>query len=320
MQQKHKNLRIVFAGTPEISATVLQGLIDNNQNIVGVFTQPDRTKGRGRKLQASPVKQLASSQGIEVFQPVSFKKEPQAIEALKALKPDVMVVIAYGLILPKEVLDVPKAGCINIHVSLLPKWRGAAPIQRAIEAGDEKMGITIMQMDEGLDTGDILYQIETEILNQDTAASLHDRLAQLSVPAVIHVLAKIEQDCLQPQKQDDTKATYAAKLTKEEGRINWALSANEISRKFRAFDPWPGSFIIVDDQVIKVTDVKVCKCHNTAFPGEVVDVTDDGIKVQTAKGCLIIGTLQFPGKKMQAVKSLQHGYALKQWVGKVFGS
>lgn len=224
-------LRIVFAGTPEISKVVLSALIKDEYDIVGVFTQPDRMKGRGKKVLPSPVKTLASEHNLKVFQPVSFRKEPEYIEQLKSLKPDVMIVLAYGLILPKAVLEVPKYGCINIHVSLLPKWRGAAPIQRAIEAGDRQTGVSIMQMDEGLDTGDVLHQQKIDIDIADTSALLHDKLAELSIPAVKKVLSDINNKTLCAIKQDHEKASYAHKISKEEGRIDFSQSAHEIERK-----------------------------------------------------------------------------------------
>ncbi|WP_116964072.1 methionyl-tRNA formyltransferase [Fastidiosibacter lacustris] len=314
-QNKGKNLRIVFAGTPEISATVLNNLIGQNYNIVGVFTQPDRVKGRGKKLQASAVKELALTHNIPVFQPISFNKEPQAIDDLQNLQADVMVVIAYGLLLPRVVLDVPKYGCINIHVSLLPKWRGAAPIQRAIEAGDTKTGITIMQMDEGLDTGDILHVVETPILKEDDSQTLHDRLAKLSVPAIYEVFSQIASGTLHSQKQPED-ATYARKLTKEEGLIDFNNTVQQIDCKVRAFSPWPSAYIKLDNEQVKISDIQVFKEKASSAIGTILSVDKSGLKVQACNGVINIGSLQFPGKKMLSIASILNGKDLGFLIGK----
>lgn len=317
---RQKNLRIVFAGTPEISAHVLESLIAKDHKIVGVFTQPDRARGRGRKSLPSPVKAIAEQHKLAVYQPVSFKKEPAYIAALKALNADVMIVLAYGLILPEAVLNTPKHGCINIHVSLLPRWRGAAPIQRAIEAGDQKTGVTIMQMDRGLDTGNILYQLETPILAEDTAASMHDKLAVLSIPALDKVLEDMRNDSLTPVQQDERFANCAAKLKKQEGQINWQQSAAEIERKVRAFFPWPGSYFYLDDTIIKVADVRASNEKAKAKAGQILDITQAGLKVQTADGIIVITKLQFPGKKMLGVDSILNGRNLTSYIGVTLAS
>ena len=316
MANNSKSLRIVFAGTPDISATVLNALIQDKYNIVGVFTQPDRVKGRGKKLEHSPVKACALAHNLPLFQPVSFKKVPEAIKQLADLNADVMIVIAYGLLLPKAVLDMPKYGCINIHVSLLPKWRGAAPIQRAIEAGDKKTGITIMQMDEGLDTGDILHVLETSISGDDTSLSLHNRLAELSIPAVYTVLKAMAEHKLNPQVQPEG-ATYAHKLTKEEGLINFNNTCQAIDCKVRAFTPWPSAYIKIDDETIKIADIEIVEQMTNFAIGTIIAVDKKGLKIQIQDGIVNIGSLQFPGKKMLPLASILNGKDLSYLIGKV---
>ena len=317
MTINHSTLRIVFAGTPKISADVLQGLLDRDYNIVGVLTQPDRSKGRGKKLTLSPVKALANLYQLEVFQPASFKQNTEILNALAELKPDVMVVIAYGLILPEEVLTLPQHGCVNIHLSLLPKWRGAAPIQRAIEAGDEKTGVCIMQMDQGLDTGDVLYRVETNIDKTDTTISLTERLTTLSIAAIDKVLMDINQGQLSPQKQVGI-ASYAKKLTKQEAHIDWKLPAEVIAQKIRAFNPWPGAVIILHDIQVKISAVSILpresQCSEES-PGKIVSVSNQGMDVQSGTDIVRIGSLQFPGKKMVSVDRLLNGYNLTQLIG-----
>ncbi|MFZ9035354.1 MAG: methionyl-tRNA formyltransferase [Francisellaceae bacterium] len=309
---KKQELKLAFAGTPEISAMVLKALIDNHYNVVAAFTQPDRPAGRGKKLVSSAVKQLAEAHDIAVFQPLSFKKQPEYIEWLKALEVDVMVVVAYGLLLPKIVLDTPKFGCLNIHVSLLPRWRGAAPIQRAIEAGDRETGVCIMQMDEGLDTGDILAERRCDIADDDTAERLHDKLGVLSVPALFEVLDHIEE--IKPVKQQGLPC-YAHKITKEEARINWQDSATVIARRERAFSPWPGLYFELDGQMIKVMGLEVMVGHGQA-PGTIVNITKEGVDVATGDGMLRIKNLQFPGKKMMSISVVLNGRDLRPLTGR----
>ena len=317
MQKNNNKLRIVFAGTPDISATVLQALIKEEYEIVAVFTQPDRAKGRGQKVQFSSVKEVAVKHEIPVYQPISFKKEPQFVEQLKALNADVMIVLAYGLILPKSVLNVPKHGCLNIHVSLLPRWRGAAPIQRAIEYGDKETGMTIMQMDEGLDTGDILYQVKTAIQVQETSQSLHDRLAQMSAPAMLEVLQQIEQKKLQP-KQQQGDVTYAHKIEKSEGLLSFCESASALLRKVCAFTPWPSVFIKIGKETVKVKDLEIVASDpSKAYEkGEIIAVSAKGIDVQTSTDIIRIKRMQFAGKKMLPLMSILNGRDLTYLIGK----
>ncbi|MBD3658579.1 MULTISPECIES: methionyl-tRNA formyltransferase [Marinobacter] len=299
-------MRLVFAGTPDFAATALKALLDTRHEIVGVYTQPDRPAGRGRKLMPSPVKQVALDAGIPVFQPESLKTS-EARDELQALQADVMIVAAYGLILPQAVLDIPRFGCLNIHASLLPRWRGAAPIQRAIAAGDQETGITIMQMDQGLDTGDMLLKRATPIATGDTGGSLHDRLAILGGAAIVDALDQLEEGKLQPVPQDDGLACYAHKLSKEEGHINWQLDATSIDRLVRAFNPWPGTFTDLGDQRIRIHGATAVDGTVEQPAGTVVRRERDGIDVACGQGILRITRLQLPGSRAQTVNDLING-------------
>lgn len=239
-----KQLKIIFAGTPEISAQVLANILANGFQVDLVLTQPDRPAGRGMKLTPSPVKQLALEHDIEVFQPLGFRKDPSNLNKIRELEPDIMVVVAYGIILPQELLDIPRLGCINIHVSLLPRWRGAAPIQRAVLAGDEYSGVTIMQMDAGLDTGAMLLVEKMKLDVKETSASLHDKLAQIGAHKIVEFLNDPSKYLAQAQAEDDV--SYAHKLTKEEARIDWHETANLIERKIRGYNPFPAAYSYLD--------------------------------------------------------------------------
>ncbi|GAB7203009.1 methionyl-tRNA formyltransferase [Dickeya oryzae] len=290
------SLRIIFAGTPDFAAQHLAALLSSEHEIVGVFTQPDRPAGRGNKLTPSPVKVLAEQHGIPVFQPKSLRPgENQQIVA--GLNADVMVVVAYGLILPQAVLDMPRLGCINVHGSLLPRWRGAAPIQRALWAGDGLTGVTIMQMDAGLDTGAMLHKIECPILPDDTSATLYDKLAKLGPQGLIETLAQLSSSQATVQVQDDSLATYAEKLSKEEARLDWQLSAEQLERCIRAFNPWPVSYFLVEEQPVKVWKAQALDTQHQQQPGTVLAADKEGIRVATANGILNIQILQPSGKK-----------------------
>jgi len=299
-------VRIVFAGTPDFAATALKALLEAGYNLVGVYSQPDRPAGRGRKLMPSPVKQVALDAGIPVFQPVSLKSE-DAQQELAALKPDVMIVAAYGLILPKAVLDIPTHGCLNIHASLLPRWRGAAPIQRSIAAGDAETGITIMQMDEGLDTGDMLLKTGTPIHADDTGGSLHDRLADMGGKAIVEALVQLANSELAPEPQNDADANYAHKLSKEEGHIDWSRSAIEIERLIRAFNPWPGTFTDLGEQRIRLHQASALDQSSDKLPGTVISRERDGAEVACGNGTLTITSVQLPGSKAQSISDLING-------------
>lgn len=295
-------LRIIFAGTPVFAAESLRAILHTQHEVVGVYTQPDRPVGRGRELKPSPVKELALARQLPIFQPASLR-DSQAQAELADLNADIMVVAAYGLILPKAVLNTPRLGCINVHGSLLPRWRGAAPIQRAILTGDKETGITIMQMDEGLDTGAMLYKMACPISEHDTSASLHDRLALLGGDALLTVLEAIELDePFTAEAQDNELATYAAKLSKEEGLINWSLPAIQISRAIRAFNPWPVCYTSAQGQTIRIWQGhRVNEQQTTAPAGMIIKADKQGLWVAAGDGGVIaIDTLQLPNGKALA--------------------
>ncbi|WP_192459475.1 methionyl-tRNA formyltransferase [Musicola keenii] len=296
-------LRIIFAGTPDFAARHLDALLTSRHEIVGVFTQPDRPAGRGNKLTSSPVKVLAECKGIPVFQPKSLRPEENQ-QLIAALQADVMVVVAYGLILPQTVLDMPRLGCINVHGSLLPKWRGAAPIQRSLWAGDAETGITIMQMDAGLDTGDMLYKMECPILSDDTSATLYDKLAELGPQGLLITLEQLASAQTKPEPQNNALATYAEKLSKEEARLDWQLSAAQLERCIRAFNPWPMSYFTVDDQPLKVWKAEALDIKHNKHPGTIIDANKHGIQVATTDGVLNMQMLQPSGKKAMPAQDL----------------
>ncbi len=293
-------MRLVFAGTPPFAATALDALADAGHDIALVLTQPDRPAGRGMKLVPGAVKQTALARGLQVSQPASLKT-PEAQAELRAVDPDVMVVAAYGLILPQAVLDLPRLGCLNIHASLLPRWRGAAPIQRAILAGDAETGITIMQMDAGLDTGAMLTKTVVPIRATDTAASLHDRLAVAGAEAIVAALANYS--ALVPEKQDDAQATYAAKLSKEEAKLDWHLPAEALARAVRAFNPAPGAWTLLERAPLKIW--AALPVAGTGLPGEVLRAEADLLVVACGSGALALQEVQpAGGKRMSAAAFL----------------
>lgn len=292
-------LKIVFAGTPDFAARHLQALIDSEHQVVGVYSQPDRPAGRGKKLTASPVKLLALEHDIPVYQPKSLRQEP-AQQELASLDFDIMVVVAYGLILPKVVLETPRLGCINVHGSLLPRWRGAAPIQRSIWAGDATTGVTIMQMDEGLDTGAMLHKVELPIAADDTSAKLYDKLAELGPQGLLEALEQIASGSAVAEVQDDAEANYAEKLSKEEARIDWAQDADFIERCVRAFNPWPVSHFEAAEQTIKLWQAEVVENPDKAAAGTVIQADKTGLVVACGKQALKLETIQIPGKKAMA--------------------
>ena len=304
-----KKLNIIFAGTPDFAATHLQALLNSEHNVIAVYTQPDKPAGRGKKLQASPVKQLAEAHHIPVYQPKSLRKEEAQAE-LQELNADVMVVVAYGLILPEAVLKAPKYGCLNVHGSLLPRWRGAAPIQRSIWAGDTETGVTIMQMDIGLDTGDMLHKVTTPILATETSASLYAKLAELAPPALLEVLNGLTSGQFKPEKQQDEQANYAEKLTKEEAKLDWNMTACQLERNIRAFNPAPMAYLTLMvnevEERIKVYQAEVLP-HQEKTVGTVLAVDKSGIQIATQQGVLNITQLQPAGKKPMAVQDFLNG-------------
>lgn len=312
MQQKanpqlNKRLKIVFAGTPEFAALHLQALIDSKHDVIAVYSQPDRPAGRGKKLQASAVKQLAVKHNLQVLQPQSLKTA-EAQATLAALAADIMIVVAYGLILPASVLNTPKLGCLNVHGSLLPKWRGAAPIQRSIWAGDSETGVTIMQMDEGLDTGPMLSMQSIAIANDDTSASLYQKLAEVGPKALLQTIDKLDE--VQPKEQNNELASYAKKLSKDEAKIDWHLAAEQLERNIRAFNPWPMAFFSLNGVNIKIHASKVVKSESPdVLAGQVVKSGKQGILVATGHNWLLLTKLQLPGKKPMAVADLLNARA-----------
>ena len=289
-------LRIIFAGTPDFSVAPLKTLVDSKHDVIAVYTQPDRPAGRGRKLTASPVKQTALEHELPVFQPESLKT-PEAQAEIEALQADVMIVVAYGLILPKAVLEMPKYGCLNIHASLLPRWRGAAPIQRAIQMGDAETGVTIMQMDIGLDTGDMLTRLKTPITPEDTAQTLHDRLSSLGCDAMMTTLTLLQSEQLVPVKQDEANVTYAEKLNKAEAEIDWQASAETLACQIQAFNPWPVAFTQYQGQPLRIWQANVGDITTKKPPGLVISVTKAGMEIATGEGSLLIKQVQPSGKK-----------------------
>ena len=297
-------MKLIFAGTPEFAAVALNALLDAGHRIELVLTQPDRPAGRGLKLEPSAVKQLAESRGLTISQPMTLKDEAAAGQ-IHAIQADAIVVAAYGLILPKAILATPRLGCLNIHASLLPRWRGAAPIQRAILAGDTETGVTIMQMNEGLDTGDLLRRQSIPITDDDTAGSLHDKLAALGGQLIVRTLAQSSQ----PLAQDNRAATYAAKIDKREARIRWTDSAQQIHRQIRAFNPHPGAGTLFDGVSIKLWRARACS-RGVATPGEIIDVSGGHLVVACGEDALEILEMQRAGGKRLSTPAFLAGFTL----------
>ena len=302
-------LKIIFAGTPHFAAAALQALLDAGYGVVAVLTQPDRPSGRGMQLTASPVKQLALQHGLPVLQPRTLK-DADIQRELDDYRADVMVVAAYGLILPQAVLQLPRLGCLNIHASLLPRWRGAAPIQRAIQAGDSETGITIMQMDAGLDTGDILLKKTCVISAHDNGASLHDKLATLGAEAIVEAMRLLDQRQLQPVPQDAALATYAAKLSKAEAQINWTEDVSHIDRTVRAFNPFPVASTLLNNTPIKIWQASV-RDDLSGDPGVVLAVEKNAIVVACGQGALSLEVLQRPNAKAMPATQFVQGFAVQ---------
>ncbi len=301
-------MRLIFAGTPEFAARALQALIAAGYSIPLVLTQPDRPAGRGMKLKRSPVKEVALAHGLAVEQPESLKTEA-ARQILLAAQADVMVVAAYGLILPQAVLDLPRLGCINIHASLLPRWRGAAPIHRAIEAGDSETGITLMQMDRGLDTGAMLARIALPILADDTTGSLHDRLAELGAQAIVKLLPELAAGKVSATPQDAALANYAAKIGKEEARLDWRRPAEELDRKIRAFNPFPGAYGLLDGAALKIWQAR--PLSDSGEPGRILSLADGELRIACGAGALAVAEVQRAGAKRLPIDAFLAGHALK---------
>ncbi len=306
-------MRVVFMGTPDFAKGILEALVHAGHNIVGVYCQPDRPKGRGRVLSTCPVKEKALALGLDTYQPESLR-DISTQEQLQNLQAEVMVVVAYGQILPTEVLEAPKYGCLNIHASLLPRWRGAAPIQRAIISGDRQTGIGIMQMNTGLDTGDILLEKTCDILDTDTAQSLHDKLALLGASGITQTLDDIEH--LTPTAQDEAGITYAKKLTKEEAWIDWSKSAIQINQQIRAFNPYPiaqtnASSNKFDSKVLRILSADVISLSNNKKAGEVIESAKGICYIATGDGVLSLKQVQLAGKNVVSIKDFNNAYQLE---------
>ena len=294
-------MRVIFAGTPDFAATHLQAILDDDRyQLVAIYTQPDRPAGRGKKITQSPVKKLALANDIQLEQPASLT-DIKTQETIARLEADVLIVVAYGLILPRAVLDIPRLGCINVHGSILPKWRGAAPIQRAIEAGDRESGVTVMQMDVGLDTGPMLTTSQCTIDDKETSASLYSKLAVLGAQALINTLEKMRSGTAVGIAQDSTQSSYADKIAKQESLIDWSASVTEIERRIRAFNPFPAAYSLVNGQRIKIWLASAVSRDYPGVPGEILSADDDGLLVKCGNGALLISTIQLAGKSKLCV-------------------
>ena len=309
-------MKAIFMGTPEFAIPSFEALYESDFEIALVVTQPDRPKGRGKKLSSPPVKLVALEHDIEVFQPERIK-DSEAIEKIKQVKPDLIIVVAFGQILPKEILELPRYGCINVHASLLPKYRGAAPINFAIINGEKKTGVTTMYMEEGLDTGDMLLKNEVEITPEDTASTLHDKLAIAGKKTLADTLKAIINAELVPEKQDDSISSYAPIMTKELGKINWDRSAEVISNLVRGTDPWPSAYTLYDNSVLKLFAPVVLDKQSKEKPGTIVAVSSEGIDIASADYIVRIKEIQISGKKRMPVGEFLKGNVLE--IGKVLG-
>lgn len=308
-------LKIIFMGTPEFSVPTLKVLIEN-YDVIAVVTQPDKPTGRGYNVKFSPVKEVALEKQIDVYQPEKIKGNTEFISKIKELQPDVIIVVAYGKILPKEIIDSPKFGCINSHASLLPRHRGASPINFSIISGDTKTGITTMFMDEGLDTGDIINKYEFDIIDGMTAGELHDELKNLSAHAIKDTLLKLEKNELTREKQDDKNSTYAPMLTKEFGHIDFSKSSKEIVNLIRGLNPWPLAYCLYEEKKMKIYEAKNCDIDEKKYAnfeyGQILNVDKEGILVKCGHGGIMITFLQFENKKAMSVKSFLNGNTIKE--------
>lgn len=303
-------MKVIFMGTPDFSVGTLAALVEAGHEVVLAVTQPDKPKGRGKEMQYTPVKEYALEKGIPVYQPEKVRR-PECIEELKKYQADVCVVIAFGQILPKEILEMTPYGCINVHASLLPKYRGAAPIQWAIINGESISGVTTMQMDEGLDTGDMLEKAEVPLGEKITGGELHDLLAEAGAKLCVQTLEKLEKGELKPKKQGETPTAYARMLDKKLGNIDWTRPAVEIERLIRGLNPWPSAYTTWNEKTMKIWDADVVDEEKTAEPGTIIEVTKQTFSVQTGEGALRINELQIPGKKKMSADAFLRGYQVK---------
>lgn len=306
-------MKVIFMGTPDFSVGTLEALVEAGHEVCLVVTQPDKPKGRGKEMQFTPVKEAAIKHGIEVYQPRKIR-EPECVEKLKQYNADIMVVVAFGQILPKEILEMTSYGCVNVHASLLPKYRGAAPIQWSIIDGEEVTGVTTMQMDEGLDTGDMLLKTEVPITKEETGESLHDKLADAGAALCVETLAKLQEGSIVPEKQGESTTAYAKMLDKKLGNIDWSKSAVEIERLVRGLNSWPSAYTHWKQKVMKIWKAEVVTDNSSKEPGVVAKVEKDGFYVQTGDGLLKVLELQIPGKKRMDAGAFLRGYTLEPGV------
>ena len=306
-------MKVIFMGTPDFSVGTLEALVEAGHEVCLVVTQPDKPKGRGKEMQFTPVKEAAVKHGIEVYQPRKIR-EPECVEKLKQYNADIMVVVAFGQILPKEILEMTSYGCVNVHASLLPKYRGAAPIQWSIIDGEEVTGVTTMQMDEGLDTGDMLLKTEVPITKEETGESLHDKLADAGAALCVETLAKLQEGSIVPEKQGESTTAYAKMLDKKLGNIDWSKSAVEIERLVRGLNSWPSAYTHWKQKVMKIWKAEVVTDNSSKEPGVVAKVEKDGFYVQTGDGLLKVLELQIPGKKRMDAGAFLRGYTLEPGV------
>lgn len=305
------NMRIIFMGTPDFAVPCLKALIDNNHEIACVITQPDRPKGRGNKLTPPPVKEFALQYGLEVFQPEKVRT-PEAVEKIKSYNSDIIVVVAFGQILPPSILNIPKYGCINVHASLLPKFRGASPIHWSIISGEKTTGVTTMFMDEGMDTGDMLLKSETPIYEKETTQELHDRLSQMGAELLIKTIRQIESGQITRIPQDSSDATYTKLLTKEMGNIDWTKSAVEIKNLVRGTYPWPGAYTYYEGEKFKIFSVETAEQNKGEKPGAIIEVTKNEILVQSGNGIVILKDIQAENGKRMSVEEYLRGHSIQK--------
>ena len=309
-----KDLKVIFMRTPEFCVPILKALIENC-NVIAVVTQPDKKVGRHQEISYSPIKKVAIENNIKVFQPIKIKEE---YEDINLLNPDIIITCAYGQIIPEQILDKPKFGCINVHASLLPKLRGGAPIHKAIMYGYLKTGITIMYMDKGMDTGDIISKVEVDIDKNDTAETLHDKLMKESVPLLIETLPSIISGTNKREKQQEDKVTYAYNISRQEEHTDFNKSSLEVYNQIRSLNSWPGAYAILDDKNIKLWFCKITNNNFNLKPGTIVNVDKDGIEVVTKDSSVLITELQLPGKKKVNIKDFINGIRKEDYIGKIF--
>lgn len=304
-------MKVIFMGTPDFAVGTLQALLESEHQVAAVVTQPDKPRGRGKSMQFPPVKEVAVKAGLAVYQPRKVR-DPEFIETLRSVDADVIVVVAFGQIIPEEILQMKRYGCINVHASLLPKYRGAAPIQWAVIQGEKESGVTTMQMDAGLDTGDMLKKIVVPLDEKETGGSLFEKLSRAGAGLLVETLRELEEGSLQPQKQGDSPTEYAKMLNKDMGRIDWNQDAAVIERWIRGLNPWPSAYGKLDGKTLKIWDADVVEQESEKAPGTVAGVTKDSILIQTGKGMLAVRELQLEGKKRMDAGAFLRGYSIKE--------